>query len=364
MSVDKNSSRSINVDLIRVVAMLMVIVMHTILNFTLRIDFFGTKLWFLFEPIVAISKTCVLLFFMLSGYLVINKNRSIQQNWQKTRRRLVIPLVFFSTCTIGYFFYQFIKSGQTDLLLFLQNQLVRVTNFPSSPLWFLGVLVIFYLLNPLWQTIFNPSNQPTTARYLTVLALVFSVSAQIIQFPSLKAGSFFTSFTGWLGYIFFYFYGGLVRNNWIQFKRKKLNYGLVVLGLLGTVLGDWLTIFAQQHNFSFTWTGYTNYLSLPVIMMAVGIFNLLIEAKLEKLKTLMPHATNILTWLAGLSFGIYLIHTFVISFFTDIIGFDFNNFKINVYLYNLLNFSLVLGISLIITWIIKKIPRLRIVIGG
>ena len=90
----KDKKRLLNADLIRVIAMLMVIFLHTILNFTIRPDFFPSKLWFVFEPIVAISKTCVLLFFMLSGYLVIAKKRSIQENINKTIKKIVTPLFF------------------------------------------------------------------------------------------------------------------------------------------------------------------------------------------------------------------------------------------------------------------------------
>src|SRR5260221_8277573 len=89
------TERIFSADVIRVAAMLMVVVLHTILNFTLRPDFFATKVWFAFEPIVAISKTAVLLFFMISGYLVIGKERSIRENLKKIRGVIVIPFVFF-----------------------------------------------------------------------------------------------------------------------------------------------------------------------------------------------------------------------------------------------------------------------------
>ena len=209
MKLFNKNKRIINADLIRVVAMLMVIFLHTILNFTIRPDFFATKLWFLFEPIAALSKSSVLLFLILSGYLVISKERTIEENSQKILKKIVIPLAFFE---------------------------------------FLNVVYI--------------------------------------------------------------------------------------------------------------WTNYTrNYLSIPVIMIAVGLFNFLLNLNLSQFRT------KILTQIAQLSFGIYLIHPYVISFFTDIIKFDFNCLEINVYLYNFLNVILVLGISSLITIIIKKIPKLRAIIG-
>src|SRR3972149_11856285 len=161
-------SRILNVDIIRILAMLMVFALHPILNFTVRLDFFATKLWFLLEPLVALSKTCVLLFFMLSGFLLLNKNRTIKDNWQKTKQRIIIPLSFFSVLDVIFEFGK-LHYDWGMAAIFFQSQLVRLTNFPSSPLWFLVVLVFLYLLNPVWQLIFAQEKNRNLARYLLAL---------------------------------------------------------------------------------------------------------------------------------------------------------------------------------------------------
>lgn len=356
--------RSINVDIIRVIAMLMIVVLHTWLNFTLRPDFFGTKVWFSLIPATAISKTGVLLFFMLSGYLVINKQRSIKENLLKIKDRLFFPLVFFSALTIGYEWFRFQNTGLGPEV-FLQAQLTRVTDFPSSPLWFLGVLIIFYLLNPLWQKVFNPKEKPDTALYLTGLAFIFSIIATIIKFPVFKVDFFFNSFTGWLGYLSFYFYGGLIKNHWIYIKKQWLNWLLVLMGLLTIAGGDYYTSSITSKGLEAVWANYTvQFLSLPVILTSVGLFNILITADFSLFNTHQGNkARTFIELIASLSFGVYLTHTFVISVLYDFAGFDFNRLGINVYLYNLINYLLVLGISLIITYLIKKTPKLRAIIG-
>jgi surface polysaccharide O-acyltransferase-like enzyme len=360
-----NNSRLIGVDFIRVIAMLMVLVLHTIISFTMRPDFFATKLWFVVEPISAISKPAVLLFFMMSGFLVINKSRTIQENWKKTKKRIFIPLCFFSILNIIYAFSNFHYNGSNGVE-FLQSQLVRVTNFPSSPLWFLVVLLFLYLLNPVWQTIFGDSKNRNLGRYLVLLSFIFSAIVTIIKFPSLKNDIFYNNFTAWLGFLFFYLYGGLVRNNWININNNKINTVLVIFSFIAIMIGDYFTAFANVYNLNFIWNGYTfDYLSIPVILLSVGLFNILIRANYRWISENNAGRKFLqgLKWLAGLSFGIYLIHSYVVSIFTDKIGFDFNKITINVYLYNILNYSLVLTISLIITYIIKKTPKFRMVIG-
>ena len=51
------------INIVRIVAMLMVINLHTLLNFTQRSDFFLTKLWWLLEPIAILSAAATWIFF-------------------------------------------------------------------------------------------------------------------------------------------------------------------------------------------------------------------------------------------------------------------------------------------------------------
>lgn len=352
------TNRFPNADLVRVLAMLMVILLHTILNFTVRPDFFATKIYFLFAPIVAVAKTCVLLFFMLSGYLVIAKQRSVKDNFSKTVQKILLPLTFFSLVNIAYDWTKFTYNGN-NFGDFMSIQFQKLLNFPSSSLWFLVILFFLYLLNPVWQLIFKQTQSKNIARFVTFLALVFSLLTTTLSFLANRKDLFFNNFTAWTGFVFFYLYGALVKNKWIKFNDQKLNLLIMGIGGFLTIAGDYLTMWQNTHSIDFIFNDYTsNYLSVPVVMLAIALFNILLSLDLSQIKT------SVLAWLADLSFGIYLLHTYVISFFTDIIGFDFNKLQINVYLYNLFNISLVFSFSLLLTIIIKKIPKVRNLIGG
>ena len=352
-------NRLLNADLIRVIAMFMVIFLHTILNFTIRADFFVTKLYFLLEPIAAISKTCVLLFFMLSGFLVISKNRTIKENLKKTSLKILLPLGFFTLVNIFYAWTKFSYNGSNGNQ-FISDQLHRMIRFPSSPLWFLVVLFFLYFLNPFWQLIFSKSKNLKLARFLTASTLIFSLASAIIEHSVGKLDAISTNLTAWTSFVFFYLYGGLVRNKWIKINNQKLNLSLIGLGFTLTVLGDFFSMQQEIINSSFfIWSNYTSsYLSIPVTMMAIGIFNFVLSINLSNFK--FP----VLAWISNLSFGIYLIHIYVVSMLTDVIGFDFNRMQINVYLYNLLNVLLVFSISMMLTLFLKRIPKVKAIIGG
>lgn len=352
--------RFLNLDLIRIVGMVMVIILHTAVNFTLRADFFATKLWFLLEPIVALSKTAVLLFFMLSGYLLINKQRSIKENLTKTWLKLCVPLIFFTSIDT------LINLSKFDLynngwLSFWTREIDRLMNEKSSPLWFLIVLVFLYLLNPLWQKVFAQKDGGQLVKYLTTSALIFSVVMAIVEYPSGKMGMLFTGGTYWLGYVFFYLYGGLIKAKILNIKNQLLNVSLLFAGLLLTIVGDFLAVDWQIKGFNYIWNTYTtNYLSLPVIMMAVGLFNLFISSDFKKLSPI----SGIMTKFAQLSFGVYLVHGYFILLSRQVFGFKFDLVGMNVYLYNLLDVGSVLLLSMFTTWIWLKIPKLKALLGG
>ncbi len=353
-----NSSRLANADLIRVIAMLMVIMLHTILNFTVRPDFFSTKLYFLLTPITAISKTSVLLFFMLSGFLVIPKTKTIKENLIKTIRKIIVPLGFFTLINLILNWFEF-ASTNNHLGQFLNQEVNRMINFPSSPLWFLVILVYLYLLNPVWQLIFSQEQQKQLAKFLTMLSLLFSLIATLLEYLTKHNGQIFNNLTAWTAFLFFYLYGGLVRNKWIRIDQQKLNLTLILGGWLLTIIGDFMTMQQKISLQTTIWQYYTSsYLSLPVTLMAVGTFNYLLSIDLSKIKT------TFLTTMAKLSFGIYLLHPYVIALLGQTLHFDFNQLQMNVYLYNFLNVTLVLLISSLLTLLLQKIPQLRIIIGG
>lgn len=356
-----SKERIFQADVIRVIAMLFVILMHTVLNFTLRGDFFATPIWFLLEPVVIFARSGVSLFFMLSGYLVISKQRSIQENLQKLWHRLLIPLVAFEVITILYRYFVHYNSEQGS---FVQQQLQRLFTYPSSPLWFIEVLAFLYLLNPLWSLLFV-EKKSDTARYVTLFFFLFSVVATLWSF-ALGNAPLFTTFTAWTGYLCFYLYGGLIRKEWVKINNTKVNV-LVLAGSFGAALiGDYIASSTRSIETGLSRFDYTgNYLSIPIILLSLALFNILIQQDFvfPQRGTWGRVFPKAITWLSGLSFGIYLVHVFVVGVLIDILGFDFNKAGLNVYVFNLINVVLVLGFSIVITWVIQKIPLVRKAIG-
>lgn len=323
--------------------MLMVVVLHTWYNFVIRPDFFNTPIWWLLEPIVAVSKTSVLLFFILSGYLLLPKQETMLQNLKRTWSKLVIPLIVFGIL-YSYRFLTSLQLIEVTQLVFWHNILVNLLKFPNSPLWFLQVLIGLYLLNPVWRFLFSRSTRSLALSFVLISGL-FSISIPLLEIIGEHQFHLLNSLTAWAGFAFFYLVGGLIKKGWIpQFRGTHL-LSLEIGSILLIVLGDFLSL--QSPNWLIS--GYTaEYLSLPVMLLAVSLFLHLLRFDLDALKLSQQWQSSLRymsAWLASLSFGVYLIHPLVVDVLQHQFDWYFDHLQLNVYVFNFCNYVLVFGIS-------------------
>lgn len=244
----KIQGRSVGIDILRVIAMLSVIFLHTIYPFTVRTDFFLTKAWFLFEPLSAISRSSLALFFIISGFLIVHKNRTNSENLKITFQRIIIPFISFSILISFFFLFKTGKSLSTAIdPKYVFGDIMK---FPDNWLWFLETMLFLYLLNPLWQGIFCDKSKMSEARYITYFFFIFTTAAIVLKF-STHTLTFFNSFTTWVGYICCYLYGALMRNKWDYRRPKYFFLMLFLLGLILEMVGDYFSILNQKMGFLF-----------------------------------------------------------------------------------------------------------------
>ena len=288
---------------------------------------------------------------------MLSRKETIAQNWKRTLDRLIIPLVFFEL--VNFLSLAIIKHPWQEFNLgeFVTSQLYRLNTYPSSSLWFLVVLVVLYLLNPLWRLLFEKQENRPIAQYVTYFFLLWPL---VINFFNTDGGEIYTAMTSWIAFVGLYLFGGLVRFNWQKFTSKKSAIITIIIGSLLLFLGDYG---------AYTWNGWLLSLIDYVgnLLSAIGIFRLLIDIDWLKL---FHNSIQKQRWLAAtaffasLTFGIYLLHAIVIDILFNCFGWSFDNQIIkNVYLYITLNWLLVIVSSGILAFIVARIPYFRRVIG-
>ena len=149
------SNRFYHIDLLEVIAMLFVIIYHSMMYPS---DFINdkTEISYLGYYVSAILSTCVPLFFFANGYLLLNKSFDLRKHVFKIVRFIVIAVVW----------------GMIDLsmILYITNETLSVSEFIKTVwkwdihyginvFWYLGALVCIYLLYPLIKIAYDNNKQ-------------------------------------------------------------------------------------------------------------------------------------------------------------------------------------------------------------
>lgn len=290
----KLSKRLLWGDMMRIVAIYLVLVVHSY-TFTEKLDIVNLTQLGLFT----LAKTCVPLFVMLSGSLLLHKKESYTDFFQKRVSRLLLPWVTWTIITAIVIIF---RTNNSDI-----KSIVQLFREVFLSFWFLPMVIGLYLLTPAMRTFVQ------AAKILDILFVVLIWFMVVAFLPFQRNNPAFPldtdngllrqviQYSGYylIGYIF------VIKT----FSRKYLFLALffLIFGILWTVYG----IYAQSILFHGKFTGYyLDYYAPGIIVTAVSLFVLLqiIGNKLESTLEQNNMLRSILIEMSKLSLGIYFIH--------------------------------------------------------
>lgn len=332
-------------DNMRFFAVLTVVVLHVAAGFVGGIEpgdeLYGEINWWAGNIFDSITRWCVPIFVMISGYFLLNNKDDNLSFFKKRVNRIFIPLIFWSV----------IFSLWIILRLAIKNDLESAPSViakgfilgkPYFHLWYLYMIPLLYASTPFLKLILEKSSKKLS---LIFIIAAFSISATNILFNyalylfggAAKASLFVNSFLMYIGY---FTLGGYIKKYDIKIKSSYLLLGLAVAWLI-TILGSYF----------FTYKYFYNYLSLNTITASILIFFLIMRFfTFDFLKSTKK--------LAALSFGVYLIH----PIFLDIVAYTMRDKSLeymNAFLYIPI-FSIIIFIaSLFVAYIMSKIVLLK-----
>ena len=225
--------RNISIQLIRIIAMFMIISDHILshLNFPLR------------AVIVQLTNSGVLIFLFLSAFLYGNKQVKDWKAWYIKRFfRICIPMWIFM---LFDFVIEAIAWHIFDVkyvFIYLFNlQGILGTNIGGMNLWFLTLLMICYLITPLLQWI--RSKNPGVK--VAVITFAFAIVIQIILAYVTDIGMVFGHTLSWcvlaVGvYVIGYFAGNHICGQKISMKR-------ILLLSVAAILASLCVIFCRKY---------------------------------------------------------------------------------------------------------------------
>lgn len=132
-------------DLLRVIAAISVIYMHTSVV-PLRYGS-GTN-WTWINVLTSVSFTGVPLFFMMSGYLILSDPRTVDIDLLLKKRipRLLVPLAAWSVAAILSVMY---TEHDFTVSVFFQRLISALSEPAAEPYWYMYTLIAIYLLSPM-----------------------------------------------------------------------------------------------------------------------------------------------------------------------------------------------------------------------
>ena len=280
-------------DFIRVLACLMVIAMHSPIPHTSAAEnpLSGLLSYF--------TAPCIGLFFMVSGALLLPISVETSEFLRKRLKKVFLPTLFWSLFYIVCNVYK----GNLDL----SGMVVSLLGIPFSAqgngvLWFMYTMIGLYLLAPIISDWLHKASRKNIEFYL----FLWSISLCLPFFRlflniSYGEENILYNFSGYSGYFLLGFYLNKYVLNPIG--RKSCLYW--ILGVMIVLLPPAACkVFHLNIDFySLFW-----YLSVGVALMCVGWFLLIKNISLlSRTNTL----TIALAEISKMSFGIYLVHIFI-----------------------------------------------------
>lgn len=321
-------NRDYSLDLIRVIACLMIVLMHS------PMSGLGTS-GFVLCGVSYFTAPGIGLFFMISGALLLKGNggKPFETRYFLRRRftKILIPLVFWTL--LGWGLKQY-----------------GVNNTELSILWFMYCLAGMYLLTPILSRWLVSARVKEIEFYL-LLWLVTLCVPFVELFTSVNESdtSWLYYFHGYVGYYVLGFY----LHNYLERRismRRKFMFSFVFV-CISVILPIMLLMLNVEVDFySLFW-----YLSVTVALQCVVWWSVV-----KRLMREIPKLPSFVVQLSKLSFGIYLVHILVMrNVLWQTAWMQEMNGIVQILVCTILTFI----ISAAVSWCLSKIPYVRAIIG-
>ncbi len=335
ISIEK-STRNYNLDILKILAIFFVCSYHFSLysvgfNPLKNVTFINILLSIFFT----INATCIPLFFLVNGALLLNKKYEAFDIKKHIIRcvTMFIALVVWRAITIVYLVYiNGIEFSSVDSITWI-NSIFLLVNFPGVKInhfWFIPMLISIYAIYPFFSYILN-SEDKKIKKYLYVfmgfLLALMIIGGDFVVLQKVIFKTVFADFGGVFkhistfplsrcGYLFYFLLGGILFKNREKVKSAKW-YILVSMLIVGALI-LFCYWFFQNTYWDYVYDGYN---LIPGVLMSVSLFVLSLKIPNEKVhkhkflsvpitilgrNTLAVYYTH---WILGQTIFTYVLHT-------------------------------------------------------
>ena len=329
-------NRVIDFDILRVFACILIIIMHSPTPNENANGLFLSSLSY-------ISASGIGMFFMISGALLLPMKLNIKDFLKKRFAKVVFPTIIWSLSYLCANILLLNKSvGVKELLS------IPFSAQGTSVLWFIYTLLGLYLFVPILSRWLKVASCKEIEFYLGLWAIS-------LCYPFLKyIVDINTSITGIL-YYFSGYVGYFILGYYLKTYPNHISWKMLIPALAISIV---LPVICRLQHLEVDFYDLFWYLSIFVVIQCICWWKVIGCIKKTAIR---EKATRIITELSKMTFGVYLVHIFIMRYilwrFDFILGIE------NYYLQTVTIILLTFILSALCTYLIGLLPNSQYIIG-
>ena len=307
--------RNFSLDVIRALAILMVLLIHLFYPVYNNPNFVGLPAWWGAHIINSISRVCIPLFIILSGYLLLCKDEGISDALKRIFWRIFVPLMIWTYIYLAW------ESAFRNTQ-FTQDQILEgLFSGGMFHLYYLVITLSLYLMLPIYRQTVKVLDQKSW-KYLLFLLLGGSLVSTYINFKYLQNYASANSFTISFYYLGYFFLGGFIKKVSVTQNYMKLLLGSFLIFSLLTIIFHYQNMLDLSLGERGLWRDisyFENYTSFNVMGAGISLFLLLLSLDYTHLN---QYLKRLISFVSSLSYPMYLSHLLIIGFVDRILNME------------------------------------------
>lgn len=288
--------RRVGIDITRILACFMVVGIHTT-------PFYSDGIYirsFVDDIFQSIYRVGLPLFFLISGFLLINPMIKTSKDWYINHlRKIMVPFIIVS---FSYYVY-FNGFGENFLRSYFTIITTTLTG-ASIHFWFVYVIIALYIALPVFNFVLNKINE-TSAIIIIILTLsAYSIITNASPFMEIFGVNIPRFSPGVMIWALYFAFGSLIGKIY-----HRVNY---FAALLGIVIGFSLTLTMTEVKIrtSIDFRELDINASMLIYSSSILVVALQADSHLNKLGS---GTKKLITYISNRTYSIYLIHLLVIA---------------------------------------------------
>jgi len=341
------------IDLIRVASAFMVIFTHVCWRYAeAPPGSIPDSFWLFTKFFDTLFYCAVPMFFMISGYLLLRRQNSIQHGFFKRLLKIGVPLTVWS---IIYLIVRGWTIG-TDLMgnpiNFYNGIRCILTGNVSAHLWFLYAIFSLYLVAPILRSYLKSATRENKIYFLLLWGcacflcpILFGILKILFDIDKVNLDFYIVG-----GHVGYFVAGYFLGHRTISSKTCLLCFiSLVSLALITTLAGFVLSDLEKN-----MWSFLVYRLQIPMALLFFVVLKYIGNTEFYRKSA----SSFVISRFAPLTFGIYIVHILIMHVVGDgILGFSLNICTFDPWFSIPLTVTTVFLLSALVVWSLKKIPH-------